>query len=184
MENLLSKQLLNEIKNKFVGDHSDVALSDLKSKRLLRAKGTSEVSVFLSHKHEETEILEDTVVLLSKLGVAVYIDWLDNEMPENTSGETARKIKEKITTLDKFIFLATEGAINSKWCNWELGFGDAKKFHQNMAIMPITNFRDNKWSGIEYLQIYPTITQSHHNSSQFYVEYLGGRVNLEDWLIR
>lgn len=49
-------------------------------------------------------------------------------MPARTCGRTAENIKEKIKKYDKFILVATEGAIASKWCNWELGFGDAQKF--------------------------------------------------------
>lgn len=47
-------------------------------------------------------------------------------MPKVTSAETATRIKDRISRCDKFILLATNGAIDSKWCNWELGFGDAK----------------------------------------------------------
>lgn len=45
-------------------------------------------------------------------------------MPEKTSGLTATKIKYQIYKNDKFILLATDNAIASKWCNWEVGIGD------------------------------------------------------------
>lgn len=125
------------------------------------------VSVFLSHKHNESEILNQVVKLLSDLGVTVYLDWLDDEMPSQTNGETAEKIKSRIIESNKFIFLATDGAISSKWCNWELGYGDAKKFEKHIAIMPIAN--DNgEWSGNEYLQIYPSITTEYQHSKGNY----------------
>lgn len=47
-------------------------------------------------------------------------------MPQVTSGETAIRIKDRIDKCDKFILLATDKAVESKWCNWELGYGDAK----------------------------------------------------------
>ena len=48
------------------------------------------------------------------------------------------KLKEKIEIADKFILLATEKAINSKWCNWELGLGDAAKYMKNNIKYKIT----------------------------------------------
>lgn len=114
--------------------------------------------IFLSHKHDELEQLEGAISFLKNNGVEVYVDWLDEGMPKTTSGQTAVRIKEKISENDKFIFLATEGAINSKWCNWELGLGDAAKYINNIAVLPIKkDFSD--FSGNEYLEIYPHIVQ-------------------------
>lgn len=112
--------------------------------------------IFLSHKHDEIDYLEGAISLLKSYGVDVYVDWLDEGMPKTTSGLTAVKIKEKIKENHKFILLATEGAINSKWCNWELGLGDAAKYIENIALLPIK--RDYiDFTGSEYLEIYPYI---------------------------
>ncbi|MDO6745569.1 hypothetical protein Q4553_13450 [Tenacibaculum soleae] len=121
------------------------------------------VTIFLSHKHNELEELDSAISLLKSFGVNIYVDWQDEAMPEITSGITAQKIKEKIKINQKFILLATEGAINSKWCNWELGHGDAEKYLDNIAIFPI---RDNyrNYSGSEYLQIYPRIEYVEENT--------------------
>lgn len=113
-------------------------------------------TIFLSHKHDEKKELDSVISFLKKINVNVYVDWLDEGMPKTTSGKTATRIKLKIKENDKFIFLATEGAINSKWCNWELGFGDSHKFDRNIALFPVRNDGFN-FSGSEYLQIYPRI---------------------------
>lgn len=115
------------------------------------------VTIFLSHKHDEVEELDSAITLLKSFGVSVYVDWQDKGMPKNTSGITAKRIKEKIKENQKFIFLATEGAIASKWCNWELGYGDAQKYIDNIALLPIKNDLHSVYSGSEYMQIYPTI---------------------------
>lgn len=115
------------------------------------------VTIFLSHKHNEIEELDSAISLLKSFRVSVYVDWLDDGMPEKTSGETALRIKEKIKENKKFVFLGTEGAIASKWCNWELGFGDSNRFIRDIAILPIRNSNYSSYSGFEYLQIYPTI---------------------------
>lgn len=114
------------------------------------------VTIFLSHKHDEKEELDSAISLLKRFGVQVYVDWQDGGMPKSTSGVTARRIKLKIKENKKFIFLATEGAISSKWCNWELGLGDAEKYFDNITLFPVEN-DDKRFSGNEYMQIYSMI---------------------------
>jgi hypothetical protein len=116
-------------------------------------------TVFLSHKHSDLKDLQGVMGLLKEYGVKVYIDSMDNKMPKETSGETAKRIKDVIKFSKKFILLATEKAIESYWCNWELGFGDTHKFIDNIAILPMkeTGTYDHNYKGNEYLQIYPRI---------------------------
>jgi len=112
--------------------------------------------IFLSHNHDEKEYLEGAISLLKNYGIDVYVDWLDEGMPKSTSCQTAIKIKQRIIENHKFILLATEAAINSKWCNWELGLGDAAKYIDHIALLPIK--KDYSiFSGSEYLEIYPYI---------------------------
>ena len=151
--------------------------------------------IFLSHKHDESEVLNGAISFLKKEGVDVYVDWLDEGMPKTTSGITAARIKEKIKENNKFIFLASEGAINSKWCNWELGYGDAEKYIDNIALLPVE--KDNSsFSGAEYLQIYPYIEYRDGStkyssglpiSKGYYVFYPSNNsshtiIKLSDWL--
>ncbi|MBH1960693.1 MAG: toll/interleukin-1 receptor domain-containing protein [Flavobacteriia bacterium] len=112
--------------------------------------------IFLSHKHNEHSILQDVVAFLKNEGVDVYVDWMDESMPAYTNAETAHKLKEKIEVSDKFILVATPDAINSKWCNWELGLGDAAKYIKNITLLPINRKYEN-FKGAEYLAIYPYI---------------------------
>lgn len=112
--------------------------------------------IFLSHKHDEFQELEGAIAFLKSFGVEIYVDWLDDGMPKTTSGLTAVRIKEKIKDNHKFILLATEEAIKSKWCNWELGLGDAAKYIDQIAMLPIKN-EYSDFTGSEYLQIYPYI---------------------------
>lgn len=118
--------------------------------------------VFLSHKHDEQSILQDVVAFLKEEGVDIYVDWMDPSMPAYTNAETAHKLKEKIRVADKFILVATPNAINSKWCNWELGLGDAAKYKEHIALLPINKTYES-FKGAEYLAIYP------------YIEYENGR---------
>ncbi|MCY3998515.1 MAG: toll/interleukin-1 receptor domain-containing protein [Flavobacteriaceae bacterium] len=182
MENLISRELLSKTRQKNLQKSKSVYNKALEVKK--RNKYFNEVSIFLSHKHGETELIEQIIVLFEDLGVSVYIDWLDSEMPKTTNGSTAKRIKEKIRSCDKFIFLATESAISSKWCNWELGHGDSQKFFENIAVMPITEKPKQVYSGNEYLEIYPIITSqsSYSIGGEFYLEFEGKKVKLSDWL--
>lgn len=143
-------------------------------------KGLSiETVVFLSHKHNEKEKLNEIVVLLRDHGAYVYVDWLDQSMPANTSPKTARKLKERIQESNKFILLASEGAINSKWCNWELGLGDGYKRLSNIALFPLRD-TGKEYSGSEYLEIYPHIEE---DGGIFFVKDTNGnRSRLREWL--
>lgn len=179
MSYLLSKELLNSVRNetRFISTINE----SINARK--RNAYNFEVTVFLSHKHSDKAILENVVAILKKLGVFVYVDWNDEGMPAITSGVTANRIKQKIKDCKKFILLATEDAIRSKWCNWELGLGDAQKYPQNIAIMPITEKSGDIFSGSEYLQIYPIIkTEYYYSLGSYYVEYNGKRIKLENWL--
>lgn len=152
-------------------------------KRLLNARDTS-VTVFLSHKHDEVEVLEDVISLLKRCGVDVYVDWMDEEMPKTTCCLTAERLKEKINACKKFLFLGTEDAIASKWCNWELGIGDGKKYPYNIAVMPIADYV-GVYSGNEYLQLYPVIKSNYMTiPDDYYVEWGIQRISLKDWLLK
>jgi len=151
--------------------------------------------IFLSHKHDEQTILQDVVAFLKKEGVDVYVDWMDSSMPAYTNAETAHKLKNKIKVSDKFILLATPDAINSKWCNWELGLGDAEKYIDHIALLPIDKTYET-FKGAEYLAIYPFIdfergwdkySDGRYIPKGYYVKYRlkeGGYrlVSLKDWL--
>lgn len=126
-------------------------------------------TVFISHKHEDLEDLKGILGFLQQnYNVKVYIDSQDPTMPKVTSAETALNIKKRIQKCDKFILLATNGAIESKWCNWELGYGDAQKYKKNIALFPMKpeGTLDSTYKGSEYMNIYPYI--SYFNGTEKY----------------
>ena len=129
-----------------------------------RHKDITKPMIFLSHKHDEYDILQGVIAFLKEEGVDIYVDWMDKEMPDYTNAETAIRLKERIKTSNKFIFVATQNAINSKWCNWELGLGDATKYIEHIALLPIKKSFQAFFNGSEYLKIYPYIKYEHGNS--------------------
>ena len=136
-------------------------------------------TVFISHKHDELEDLKGILGFLEmNYDVKVYIDSQDPQMPKRTSAQTARNIKNRISQCDKFIFLATNGAIESKWCNWELGYGDALNFQKHIALFPMKpkGTFDSEYKGSEYMLLYPYIsyfdgTEKYTNGQPIYKGY-------------
>lgn len=117
-------------------------------------------TVFISHKHDEIQELKGILGFLqTQYGVKTYIDSQDPSMPQITSATTAANLKNRIKKCDKFILLATNAAIDSKWCNWELGYGDAQKFRDHIALFPLKprGSFDSSYKGAEYLSLYPYI---------------------------
>jgi hypothetical protein len=139
-------------------------------------------SIFLSHSHHDSEYVKEAVILLRKMGVNVYVDWMDDNMPKETSGKTATLLKQKIKENDKFVFLATNNSIDSKWCNWEIGFGDASKYINKIALFPLKDDYID-WKGNEYLKIYPYITESDDTIDYYKVVFPDGKeMSLQEWL--
>lgn len=126
-------------------------------------------TVFISHKHDDLKDLSGFIGFLEeKYNVKTYIDSRDSSMPRVTSGKTASKIKTRIRQCDKFILLATNSAVESKWCNWELGYGDSQKFDNNdIAILPLkkADMTDSAYKGNEYMQIYAEVSKTRQQNS-------------------
>jgi hypothetical protein len=152
--------------------YSEVRLDDARAPILKSSQyGFPKTTVFISHKHDELDDLKGILGFFQQIyGVKVYIDSQDPTMPKITSAETALNIKNRIETCDKFILLATNGAIDSKWCNWELGYGDAQKFKKNIALFPFkpAGSYDISYKGSEYMRIYPYI--SYFDGSESYTD--------------
>jgi hypothetical protein len=142
---------------------------------------SSKPTVFLSHKHDDLEDARGVIGELENCGAKIYIDSMDNKMPEQTSGETALRIKDVIKYCKKFLLLATDKAIESYWCNWELGIGDTYKYIHHIAIIPMKDIGkyDFEYKGNEYLQIYPSLEYRDGTS-----KYKDGSIIPKDYYIR
>ena len=149
------------------------------------SESTSRTSIFLSHSHNDRTLIAQAKTFFENLGISIYVDWADETMPEKTSGVTAQKIKRQIQKNDKFVLLATNDAIASKWCNWEVGIGDTYKLSsKKIALLPLAE-NSGTWNGNEYLQIYPRIEKSSLYSDTYNVHYPDGTIeNLSTWLNR
>ena len=154
--------------------YSKRSLENATSPILEHSQFSAKTTVFISHRHDDLEDLQGVLGFLEdEYKVKVYIDSKDSSMPITTSAETAINLKDRIRECDRFILLATNGAIESKWCNWELGFGDANKYPDKIAIFPLKpkGTYDFQYKGNEYMRIYPYIefsdgTEKYSNGQQ------------------
>ncbi len=152
----------------------------------LFTKAASITTIFLSHAHNDKEVIEQAKIFFEDLGISIYVDWADKTMPENPNGETAQKIKDQIiNSNDKFILLATNNAVSSRWCNWEVGLADPFKFpKRKMALLPLAD-NSGTWNGNEYLQIYPRLEKGNTYPNDYFVWYPDGSNELiSNWLKR
>ncbi|CAH0996178.1 hypothetical protein EMA8858_02308 [Emticicia aquatica] len=181
---IISSAFLDRIKVTF----SDVQSFSQKRSLITEARQQGIVTAFLSHSHLDKDRIKPIIKILNTVGIDIYVDWLDNEMPSNTNGKTAEVIKSKIKSNRKFILLASNTAIKSSWVNWELGIGDGAKYIDNMMILP---FKEDyqTWTNNEYFEIYPHLESENkydYESGQnftYYVIYPDKRkYKLQDWL--
>jgi hypothetical protein len=155
---LLSKTEFATIARRRAGD---AGLKGIVEKTRAFPQQTAATTLFLSHSHLDKQIVEQAKIFFENLGIAIYVDWADETMPEKPNATTAQKIKSQIATSnDKFVLLATNEALASRWCNWEVGIADAFKLpSKKMALLPLTD-GNQQWHGNEYLQIYPRIEKN------------------------
>lgn len=156
---------------------SDEHIRRATTKKLLTS-GASERGVFLSHSHLDRELVLSVVSLVERAGVPVYVDWLDDGLPEATSSQTANKLRNKIRERDRFIVLGTQNGLNSKWVPWELGYADGVKDNEHIAILPI-NARGENWVGNEYMGVYQSIEL---DGNSLVVVGDGRKKSLVEWL--
>lgn len=109
-------------------------------------------TAFLCHSHLDQELARGLVQWMANLGISVYIDWADQEMPSTPNRTTAERLKERILDADSFLFLATRHSMDSRWCPWEIGFADGKKGPDTIVMIPTSDDRETK--GSEYLDLY------------------------------
>jgi hypothetical protein len=124
-----------------------------KSAQVHNRTASAKHHIFLSHSHHDGDLVLSAAAWLGEYSSQIYVDWKDSSMPSVTSPETARLIKRKISETKKFILLATNNALESRWVPWELGIADKTNGQDHVAILPVTEYPHN-WRGSEYVGIY------------------------------
>lgn len=115
-------------------------------------------NVFLSHASADDELLSGVIRILENHGAVVYIDDGDDRLPEKTTPETARVLKDSINDCHRFVLFVTPNSKGSRWIPWELGLGDGMKTSFAVALFPSAEtWNETEWSEQEYLGLYQRI---------------------------
>jgi hypothetical protein len=128
--------------------YDQVALANAKSSAPL-----AQATIFLSHSSKDRVLAQGFVLYLASLGISVYVNWNDSDMPRVTNRETAEKLKVKIKDNKLFMILATKNALGSKWVPWEAGIADQCKGERAILLVPVAD-PSGRYEGSEYLQLY------------------------------
>ena len=125
----------------------------------IRASSTVETfDVFLSHCSEDSEIVLGIREILVGLGLAVYVDWIDDPQLDrgNVTAENADMLRRRMRSSKSLIFLTTKNSVSSRWMPWELGYFDGLRTGF-IGILPIVDYAGATYSGQEYLGLYPLV---------------------------
>lgn len=120
---------------------------------LFESKEAAPLTVFLSHSHFDRVLAKGIVVHMGSLGVEVYVDWNDRNMPRETNRLTALMIKRRIREASLFVMLATKNALASRWVPWEVGVADAMKGAAQVLIIPVADSL-GLFRGRDFLRLY------------------------------
>ena len=113
--------------------------------------------IFLSQTVRDAEIVLGVYDVLTSAGHKVFCDWI--EAPEADRSQVtpanAAFVRATMGVSDTLLFLDTEGAAQSLWMCWELGWFDAAK--GTVGILPVLGEGERYYRGREFLGLYPYV---------------------------
>jgi len=160
---------------------ASIALTRLAKAVRAMGRPSEATCIFLSHSHLDKELARWASELFDVFDRTTYVDWWDEQMPLRPDAATAARLREKIRDpKSKFVFLATENALDSEWAAWELGYADGTKDESQLASLPVAA-DPAAWEGSEYMRLYPMIRQ---DGDTWWVLFPDGtQMSLEQWLV-
>src|SRR5436309_797631 len=98
----------------------------------------------------------------------LYVDWREDSQlnRDKVTKVTAEIVRGGILQSKSLFFATTDGAKDSRWMPWELGYMDGKK--GKAAIFPVSQSSapGDAYEGQEYLGIYPYIATGTNTSGK------------------
>jgi hypothetical protein len=118
---------------------------------------TTLFDIFLSHAHEDAEVIAGVKALIEHEGLSVYVDWIEDAQTDRSqvTAKTASMLRERMKHCQFFLFASSKASSSSKWMPWELGYFDGLR-REHVGILPIVQSGGSSFSGQEYLGLYPT----------------------------
>jgi hypothetical protein len=116
---------------------------------------SAEYDIFLSHAHEDAEVIAGAKAILEGEGLKVYVYWIDDNTTGPVTVATAANLRNRMSHCSSLIYASSQSSPTSKWMPWELGYFDGRK-PGRVAIMPLPA-SSTTFAGQEYLGLYPNV---------------------------
>jgi hypothetical protein len=119
---------------------------------------TAKFDIFLSHCVRDARAIEGVKALLTRAGLSVYVDWIDDPLLDraSVSFKTAAVLRTRMNNCASLIFATSDSSPSSKWMPWELGYFDGRK-PDRVSILPLVETAGSNFRGQEYLGLYPQL---------------------------
>ena len=145
--------------NRIVGTPSSTK-SYSGSVRLAESDSAKRYDVFLSHSSLDKEtVLQVNDLLEDRLGLSVYVDWIEDPSVDRThvTPANAAKIRQVMKRCKTLLYAVSDRSSGSTWMPWELGYSDAT--HGKVAVLPIAEQISTSiaYKNQQFVGIYPII---------------------------
>ena len=122
---------------------------------------TEEYDIFISYSSKDQDVARNIAEILESAGYRVYIDFNDKKLDyTNVTEDTGKRLAKILERTKVLLFIQSENSESSGWCGWETGYMSKVSSHKRCAVMPIRKTRNKKYAHVEFLLIYPVMTQS------------------------
>jgi hypothetical protein len=131
------------------------ALAESQLRKAAAAPATASYDIFLSHAHEDAELIGGAKEILEAEGLTVYVYWIEDNANAPVTAATAANLRNRMNHCASMIYASSQSSPTSKWMPWELGYFDGRN-PGRVAIMPLPS-SSTAFAGQEYLKLYPNI---------------------------
>ncbi len=113
--------------------------------------------IFLSHSHEDSDIILGVVEILKLLGYVTYVDWIEDRHLDRSKVTPAHAdlLRKRMKQSSFLLYVTTANSVSSKWMPWELGYFDGFK-PGKVGVLPILD-PGVDFAGQEFIGLYPTV---------------------------
>jgi hypothetical protein len=113
--------------------------------------------IFMSHSYEDAEVIAGIKIIIERLGLKVYVDWIEDAQADrsNVTPGTADMLRQRMTHCQFLLYASSKTSPKSKWMPWELGYFDGLR-SGHVGILPIVQSDNDGFKSQEYLGLYPS----------------------------
>lgn len=115
-------------------------------------------SIVLDVGWRDRELLRPALNFIANQETAVYVDFQEEGLPEEVSGEAAEWLRECVRLDDRFILATTQAGLACRWVPWRLALAEGVLGLERVAVLPVEDY--GYFRGNPVVGLYPTIRRS------------------------